>query len=226
MQLWHSCSPDLEARKEAAEFGTTVREAFVRASGSSEFSDKPRARAAGEETRGVGNTRVVAARTHAPDDGELLLELGGVAIEALAVGADHEFRAASGMAFGPEPGRLRGGGDGGREDRDAGARGARGADSHGGEDTRRRGGGGGHRGCSCALRCAGEELTRYLLIESFYDVAPLAPPGGPRWRIKNRHVPRAFSSSTPASRARSFICALAEGAPTHLFARGVGDAAS
>jgi hypothetical protein len=33
MQLWHSCSPDLEARKEAAEFGTTVREAFVRGVG-------------------------------------------------------------------------------------------------------------------------------------------------------------------------------------------------
>ena len=59
------------------------------------FSDKPRARAVGEETRGVGNTRVVAARMHAPDDGELLLELGGVAIEALAVGADHEPAAAT-----------------------------------------------------------------------------------------------------------------------------------
>jgi len=34
MQLWHSCSPDLEARKEAGkEFGTTVRKAFVRGVG-------------------------------------------------------------------------------------------------------------------------------------------------------------------------------------------------
>ena len=108
-----------------------------------------------------------AAEEHAPDDGKLLLELGGVAIEALAVGSDHEFRAASAKADGPEPGRLRWGGDGGRGDRDAGARRARYADGHGCEDTRGREGGGGHRGFSCALWSANGKMTRYLLIEYF-----------------------------------------------------------
>ena len=200
MQLWHSCSPDLEARKEAANSGRrSERRSFGRRARRSFRINRARGRPA--RRRAASGTRASSprGRTH-PMMANFSWSSGASRSRpSPSRGPRASRRVRDGVR--PEPGRLRGGGDGGREDRDAGARGARGADSHGGEDTRRRGGGG-HRGCSCALRCAGEELTRYLLIESFHDVAP---PRLRRATVEDQKPTRAasFFKLYPASRARS-----------------------
>jgi hypothetical protein len=100
---------------------------------SSKSSDNTRS--SGYGARSFGGWITVPLK-HLPHDGELLLVLGCVAIQALAVArADHHVRAAR-SADGPEFGRLGKHGDRARGNRDARSHGARHADGRGGKDTR------------------------------------------------------------------------------------------